>query len=100
MRWRLVACWSAASGLGDIAKARAAVAEAFRSDWGRVVACALDRLRRPTVGEAKLKELAMTARASGRRNEDDSGIEDDRLRLMFNDLRCSTRVTARAQALS
>ena len=89
--------------MGDLAAAQAAVADAFRSDWGRVVAylirvtgnwdlaeeCAqdaferalerwprdgipsspaawlkttarnraLDRLRRTTVGEAKLKEM-------------------------------------------
>jgi RNA polymerase sigma-70 factor (ECF subfamily) len=113
----------------DLADAQAAVAEAFRSDWGRVVAyliratgnwdlaeeCAqdaferalerwprdgipsspaawlkttarnraLDRLRRSTVGEAKLKEVAVTARAAHGDDDDDSGIEDDRLRLMF-----------------
>jgi RNA polymerase sigma-70 factor (ECF subfamily) len=115
--------------VGDLAQAQAAVAEAFRSDWGRVVAylirvtgnwdlaeeCAqdaferalehwprdgipsspgawlkttarnraLDRLRRTSVGEAKLKEVAMTVRAAQGEDEDDSGIEDDRLRLMF-----------------
>jgi RNA polymerase sigma-70 factor (ECF subfamily) len=117
--------------VGELAPAQAAVAAAFRADWGRVVGylirvtgnwdlaeeCAqdafakalerwpldgiptsplawlkttarhraLDRLRRATVGEAKLKELAMT-RFPGTPDEDDgdeSGIEDDRLRLMF-----------------
>jgi RNA polymerase sigma-70 factor (ECF subfamily) len=115
--------------VGDLTQAHAAVAEAFRSDWGSVVAylirvtgnwdlaeeCAqeaferalerwpgdgiptspaawlkttarnraLDRLRRTAVGKAKLKEVAMTARAAQGHAEDDSGIEDDRLRLMF-----------------
>jgi RNA polymerase sigma-70 factor (ECF subfamily) len=115
--------------VGDLAQAQAAVAEAFRADWGSVVAylirvtgnwdlaeeCAqdaferalarwardgiptspaawlkttarnraLDRLRRTSVGQAKLKEVAMAARAAQRPDEDDSGIEDDRLRLMF-----------------
>jgi len=115
--------------VGDLAPAQAAVAEAFRSDWGSVVAylirvtgnwdlaeeCAqdaferalerwphdgiptspaawlkttarnraLDRLRRTSVGQAKLKEVAVTARAAHSHEEDDSGIEDDRLRLMF-----------------
>ena len=114
--------------MGDLAGAQAAVAEAFRSDWGRVVAylirvtgnwdlaeeCAqdaferaierwprdgipsspaawlkttarnraLDRLRRSAVGAAKFKEVAMTARPA-QDDDDDSGIEDDRLRLMF-----------------
>jgi RNA polymerase sigma-70 factor (ECF subfamily) len=44
---------------------------------------ALDRLRRTAVGKAKLKEVAMTARADHDDPEDESGIEDDRLRLMF-----------------
>jgi RNA polymerase sigma-70 factor (ECF subfamily) len=114
--------------VGDLAQAQAAVAEAFRADWGRVVGylirvtgnwdlaeeCAqdaferalerwprdgiptspaawlrttarnraLDRLRRTKVGEAKLKEMAMTARVPDC-GDDDSEIEDDRLRLMF-----------------
>jgi RNA polymerase sigma-70 factor, ECF subfamily len=113
--------------VGDLG-AEAAVAEAFRSDWGSVVAylirvtgnwdlaeeCAqdaferalerwprdgiptspaawlkttarnraLDRLRRASVGATKLKEVAMTGRAADA-HEDDSGIDDDRLRLMF-----------------
>jgi len=115
--------------VGDLAEAQAAVAEAFRSDWGSVVAYlirvtgnwdlaeesaqdaferalerwprdgvptspaawlkttarhrALDRLRRASVGDAKLKEVAMTARAAHDDAGDDSGIEDDRLRLVF-----------------
>jgi RNA polymerase sigma-70 factor (ECF subfamily) len=115
--------------VGDLAQTREAVAQAFRSDWGSVVAylirvtgnwdlaeeCAqdaferalerwprdgiptspaawlkttarnraLDRLRRTSVGKAKLQEVAMTTRAAEDRDEDDSGIEDDRLRLMF-----------------
>jgi RNA polymerase sigma-70 factor (ECF subfamily) len=44
---------------------------------------ALDRLRRTAVGKAKLKEVAMTTRAAHADTEDESGIEDDRLRLMF-----------------
>ena len=115
--------------MGDLTETQTAVAEAFRSDWGSVVAylirvtgnwdlaeeCAqdaferaleywprhgiptspaawlkttarnraLDRLRRAKVGKAKLEEVAITARATQGRDEDDSGIEDDRLRLMF-----------------
>jgi RNA polymerase sigma-70 factor (ECF subfamily) len=117
--------------VGELAPAQAAVAAAFRADWGRVVGylirvtgnwdlaeeCAqdafakalerwpldgiptsplawlkttarhraLDRLRRATVGEAKLKELAMTRlpSSSSEDESDESGIEDDRLRLMF-----------------
>jgi RNA polymerase sigma-70 factor, ECF subfamily len=123
--------------VGDLTDPRAAVADAFRSDWGRVVAylirvtgdwdlaeeCAqdafakalerwprdgvptsptawlkttarnraLDRLRRSAVGEAKLKEIAMAGGSSGSSSlsdgdgaaPDDSGIGDDRLRLMF-----------------
>ena len=115
--------------MGDLTETQAAVAEAFRSDWGSVVAylirvtgnwdlaeeCAqdaferaleywprhgiptspaawlkttarnraLDRLRRTKVGKAKLEEVAITARATQGRDENDSGIEDDRLRLMF-----------------
>jgi RNA polymerase sigma-70 factor (ECF subfamily) len=44
---------------------------------------ALDRLRRTSVGEAKLREVAMTSRVAGGHEEDESGIDDDRLRLMF-----------------
>jgi RNA polymerase sigma-70 factor (ECF subfamily) len=115
--------------VGDLVAAQAAVADAFRSDWGRVVAylirvtgnwdlaeeCAqdaferalerwprdgipsspaawlkttarnraLDRLRRATVGEAKLKDLMMLQPRDEAGDGDESGIEDDRLRLMF-----------------
>jgi RNA polymerase sigma-70 factor, ECF subfamily len=115
--------------VGDLTETQAAIAEAFRSDWGSVVAylirvtgdwdlaeeCAqdaferalerwprdgiptspaawlkttarnraLDRLRRASVGRAKLKEVAMSAPVGHGHDEDDSGIEDDRLRLMF-----------------
>jgi RNA polymerase sigma-70 factor (ECF subfamily) len=115
--------------VGDLAAAQAAVTDAFRSDWGRVVAylirvtgnwdlaeeCAqdaferalehwprdgipsspaawlkttarnraLDQLRRATVGEAKLKELTMLQPSDEAADGDESGIEDDRLRLMF-----------------
>jgi RNA polymerase sigma-70 factor, ECF subfamily len=115
--------------VGDLAAAQAAVAEAFSSDWGRVVGylirvtgnwdlaeeCAqdaferalerwprdgipsspaawlkttarnraLDKLRRATVGDAKLKELTMLQRSDDATGGDDSGIDDDRLRLMF-----------------
>jgi RNA polymerase sigma-70 factor (ECF subfamily) len=115
--------------VGDLAAAQAAIAEAFRSDWGRVVGhlirvtgnwdlaeeCAqdaferalerwprdgipsspaawlkttarnraLDRLRRTKVGDAKLKELVMLQPSDEAAGGDESGIEDDRLRLMF-----------------
>jgi RNA polymerase sigma-70 factor, ECF subfamily len=114
--------------VGDLTAAQAAVADAFRSEWGRVVGylirvtgnwdlaeeCAqdaferalerwprdgiptspgawlkttarnraLDRLRRSAVGETKLKELTML-KPSDAVDGDDSGIDDDRLRLMF-----------------
>jgi len=106
-----------------------AIADAFRNEWGRVVATlsratgdwnlaevfaqdafsralehlprdgvprrpgawltttarnrALDRLRRSTTGAAKLREAAMLSTPDGRNSGDDSGIEDDRLRLIF-----------------
>ncbi len=44
---------------------------------------ALDRLRRSTVGEAKVREVAMSALADDGDGSDGSGIADDRLRLMF-----------------
>jgi RNA polymerase sigma-70 factor (ECF subfamily) len=115
--------------VGDVAAAEAAVAEAFRSEWGRIVAhlirvtgnwdlaeeCAqdafvkalerwprdgiptnpgswlkttarnraYDRLRRASVGQAKLEQLAMTTPPSTGNDYDESGIGDDRLRLMF-----------------
>ena len=116
--------------MGDLAAAQAAVADAFRSDWGRVVGylirvtgnwdlaeeCAqdaferalerwprdgipsspaawlkttarnraLDRLRRATVGDTKLKELMMLQPSDDATDGNESVIEDDRLRLMFN----------------
>jgi RNA polymerase sigma-70 factor (ECF subfamily) len=115
--------------LGHLTAARAAVDDAFRSDWSRVVGylirvtgnwdlaeeCAqdaftralerwprdgipasptawlkttarnraLDRLRRSAVGETKLREVAMTQPSPPDPGGDESGIEDDRLRLMF-----------------
>ena len=117
--------------MGDVARAQTAVAEAFRSEWGRVVAylirvtgnwdlaeeCAqdaftralerwpregiptspggwlkttarnraYDRLRRDSVGAAKLQEAAMTtiSETTDEYDDDESGIGDDRLRLMF-----------------
>lgn len=109
--------------------ARFAVAEAFRAEWGGVVAhlirvtgnwdlaeeCAqdaftvaveswardgvpanpagwlkttarnraYDRLRRDRVGQVKLRQAALTAPACGPDQADDSGIGDDRLRLLF-----------------
>jgi RNA polymerase sigma-70 factor (ECF subfamily) len=106
-----------------------AVGEAFRTEWGRVVAhlirvtgdwdlaeeCAqdafakaverwprdgvpanpagwlkvtarnraMDRLRRESVGEAKLRELAMTTPTDVSNFEGSGGIGDDRLRLIF-----------------
>jgi RNA polymerase sigma-70 factor, ECF subfamily len=106
-----------------------AVAEAFREEWGRVVAAligmtgdwdlaeecaqeafasalkawprdgvprrpgawlttvarnrALDRLRRSAAEAAKLREVATLAPAGDPGQDDDSGIRDDRLRLMF-----------------
>jgi RNA polymerase sigma-70 factor, ECF subfamily len=117
--------------VGDLAQAQAeaAVAEAFRSEWGRVVGylirvtgnwdlaeeCAQDAftralerwprdgiptspagwlkttarnraydcLRRSSVGDAKLQELAVTTLQDTNDEQDESGIGDDRLRLMF-----------------
>jgi RNA polymerase sigma-70 factor, ECF subfamily len=106
----------------------AALAEAFRDEWGRVVATlirttgdwdlaeectqdafeqalqrwprdgiprrpgawltttarnrAIDRLRREAVGAAKLREVAMLSGPDEPRS-DDSGVQDDRLRLIF-----------------
>ena len=107
----------------------AAIADAFRNEWGRVVATlirvtgdwdvaeecaqdaferaiehwprdgvprnpgvwltttarnrALDRLRRTATGAAKLREAAMLSTPDDPSDGDDSGIEDDRLRLIF-----------------
>lgn len=115
--------------MAALADGQAAVDEAFRANWGRVVAyliyvtgdwdlaeeCAqdaferaiarwprdgipsspaawlkttarnraLDRMRRDTVGEAKLREVAVTGPAARHDDDNDSGIDDDRLRLMF-----------------
>ena len=109
--------------------AQAAVAEAFRSEWGRVVAYlirvtgnwdlaedsaqdafaralerwprdgvptspaswlkttarnrAVDRLRRSAAGKAKLQELAMSPLFNQGDDDDEDGVGDDRLRLMF-----------------
>jgi RNA polymerase sigma-70 factor (ECF subfamily) len=111
------------------AEVEAAVADAFREEWGRVVATlirvtgdwdvaeectqdafaqalqrwprdgvprkpgawltttarnrALDRLRREKTGAAKLHEVAVTAPTDEPREDNPSGIEDDRLRLIF-----------------
>jgi RNA polymerase sigma-70 factor (ECF subfamily) len=109
----------------------AAVADAFRDEWGRIVATlirvtndwdlaeecaqdaftralerwpregvplrpgawltttarnrALDRLRRTATGTSKLQELARVTNGEVSRDQDgeDSGVEDDRLRLIF-----------------
>jgi len=117
------------AGRHEVADPRAAVADAFRADWGAVVAylirvtgdwdlaeeCAqdafakalerwprdgvprtpaawlkttarnraVDRIRRSKVGEAKVQEVAVTAHSAEVSDENDSGISDDRLRLMF-----------------
>jgi RNA polymerase sigma-70 factor (ECF subfamily) len=114
--------------VGAVTEVDRAVGEAFRAEWGRVVAhlirvtgdwdlaeeCAqdafaralerwprdgvptnpagwlkttarnraMDRLRRATVGEAKLRELAMTT-PTDVSDYEDSGVGDDRLRLIF-----------------
>ena len=44
---------------------------------------ALDRLRRGAAEAAKLREVAAMAPADDPGQDDDSGIRDDRLRLMF-----------------
>jgi RNA polymerase sigma-70 factor (ECF subfamily) len=108
---------------------RAAVSEAFREEWGRVVATlirttgdwnlaedctqgaferalkswprdgipdrpgawltttarnlAMDRLRRAAVGATKLRAVASMPRHDDPQDHDESGIPDDRLRLMF-----------------
>jgi RNA polymerase sigma-70 factor (ECF subfamily) len=116
--------------VNDIGDVEAAVAAAFREEWGQVVATlirvtgdwdlaeecaqdafaqaldrwrrdgvprrpgawltttarhrALDVLRREAVGAAKLREAAVLARHEGPYDPDDeSGVEDDRLRLIF-----------------
>jgi RNA polymerase sigma-70 factor, ECF subfamily len=115
--------------LGGIAEAEQAVSEAFREEWGRVVAylirvtgnwdlaeeCAqdaftraferwprdgvpenpggwlkvtarnraFDRLRRTRVGEEKLQEIGTMNSSVENEGENESGIGDDRLRLIF-----------------
>jgi len=118
--------------LGDVSEVEAAVVEAFRHEWGKVVAhvirvtgnwdlaeeCAqeafaralerwerdgiptspagwlkttarnraYDRLRRNSVGQTKLQEVAMTnpePEGHPPKERDDSGVQDDRLRLLF-----------------
>ncbi|MDP4502427.1 RNA polymerase sigma factor [Nonomuraea sp. G32] len=116
---------------GVTAEVEAAVAEAFRQEWGRIVAAlirvtgdwdlaeecaqeafalalerwprdglphrpgawltttarnrAVDRLRRRTTEAAKLREVATMASVHNAfgSSEDDSGVQDDRLRLIF-----------------
>jgi RNA polymerase sigma-70 factor (ECF subfamily) len=115
--------------LGDVADAPRAVAETFRSEWGRVVAylirvtgdwdlaeeCAqdaftkalerwpqdgiptspvawlkttarnraIDRLRRAATGQVKVEEAVRAMPGEEVREHDESGIDDDRLRLIF-----------------
>jgi RNA polymerase sigma-70 factor (ECF subfamily) len=115
--------------LGGLTGVEGAVGEAFREEWGRLVAyliritgnwdlaeeCAqdaferalkrwpidgvpenpagwlkvtarnraFDRLRRTQVGDTKLQELGMTDARLETEKEGESGIEDDRLRLIF-----------------
>jgi RNA polymerase sigma-70 factor (ECF subfamily) len=112
-----------------VSAVEAAVAAAFRDEWGRVVATlirltgdwdlaeecaqdafaralerwprdgiprvpgawltttarnrALDRLRRETTGAAKLQEVSVLSPPSDPEPPDTSGVEDDRLRLIF-----------------
>ncbi|HZR11856.1 MAG TPA: RNA polymerase sigma factor [Acidimicrobiia bacterium] len=115
--------------MGDGDDVEAAVARAFREEWGRVVATlirvtgdwdlaeecaqdaftlalerwrrdgvprtpgawltttarnrAIDRLRRAATGAAKLQEVGVLSQPGGPGPGDDSGIADDRLRLIF-----------------
>ncbi|MBV9411868.1 MAG: RNA polymerase sigma factor [Acidimicrobiia bacterium] len=116
--------------MGDVAQvAEAAAAEAFRDEWGRVVATlirvtgdwdlaeecaqdafaaaierwprdgvprnpgawltttarnrAVDRVRRAATGAAKLQEAAVLSPTDEPDGRDESGVEDDRLRLIF-----------------
>ncbi|HYX77667.1 MAG TPA: RNA polymerase sigma factor, partial [Gaiellaceae bacterium] len=115
--------------MGGVVDAERAVSEAFREEWGRVVAylirvtgnwdlaeeCAqdaftkalerwpqdgvpenaggwlkvtarnraFDQLRRTRVGEGKLQEIGTMNSRVENEGDDESGIEDDRLRLMF-----------------
>jgi RNA polymerase sigma-70 factor, ECF subfamily len=120
---------------------RAAVSEAFRGEWGRIVATliratgdwdlaedcaqgaferalktwprdgiprrpgawltttarnlATDRLRRATVGATKLRAVASMPRHDDPHDHDESGIPDDRLRLMFTCCHPALRLEAR-----
>jgi RNA polymerase sigma-70 factor, ECF subfamily len=56
---------------------------------------ALDRLRRRASGTAKLQEVAVLSPMEHAGNEDDSGVEDDRLRLMFTCCHPALAVDAR-----
>jgi RNA polymerase sigma-70 factor, ECF subfamily len=115
--------------LGDVTTTQFAVAEAFRNEWGAVVAhlirvtgnwdlaeeCAqdaftkaleswaqegvpanpagwlkttarnraYDRLRRERVGQVKIEQIAMDMSTSEQVDINNSGINDDRLRLLF-----------------
>jgi RNA polymerase sigma-70 factor, ECF subfamily len=123
--------------------AQAAVAEAFREEWGRVVATlirttgdwdlaeecaqqaferaletwprdgiprrpgawltttarnlARDRLRRTAVGASKMREVAMLHcnEEAGHDANDESGVQDDRLRLIFTCCHPALRLEAR-----
>jgi RNA polymerase sigma-70 factor, ECF subfamily len=120
---------------------RAAIAEAFREEWGRIVATlirttgewnlaedcvqgaferalktwprdgiprrpgawltttarnlATDRLRRASVGATKLREVAPMPHHEDPDDHDESGIPDDRLRLMFTCCHPALRLEAR-----
>jgi RNA polymerase sigma-70 factor, ECF subfamily len=120
---------------------RAAVSEAFREEWGRIVATliratgdwdlaedcaqgaferalktwprdgmphrpgawltttarnlATDRLRRAAVGATKLRAVASMPRHDDPHDHDESGIPDDRLRLMFTCCHPALRLEAR-----
>jgi RNA polymerase sigma-70 factor (ECF subfamily) len=120
---------------------RAAISEAFREEWGRIVATliritgdwdlaedcaqgaferalktwprdgiprrpgawltttarnlATDRLRRAAVGATKLRAVASMPRRDDPHDHDESGIPDDRLRLMFTCCHPALRLEAR-----
>ena len=120
---------------------RAAISEAFREEWGRIVATlirttgdwdlaedcaqgaferalktwprdgiprrpgawltttarnlATDRLRRAAVGATKLRAVASMPRHDDPHDHDESGIPDDRLRLMFTCCHPALRLEAR-----
>jgi RNA polymerase sigma-70 factor (ECF subfamily) len=130
-------------GEADLGDVRKALDDAFRDEWGRVVAtlirvtgdwdlaeecaqdafaraleawprdgvprnpgawltttarnAATDRVRRTSVGTAKLQEVAVLSSPgeSARHDDDDSGIVDDRLRLIFTC--CHPALTVEAQ---